>query len=190
MTLLATDGYGSHIPTIETTYPLIGHSNALEFGCGLCSTPWLLDHYEHITSVETNLDWIDKTEKALTPEQKSKWTPLVMEHERDFFYKYLRFFDLILVDGYDIGLRRGLAQICLSMEMSSAIVIHDSERPGFHYDEMMIPPGWIMIRVEYGIPWTSVFSNNALIAKALLEKFHCTVCDTTNGLRKIPYSYK
>ena len=153
---------------MEAVYKFLPHNSALEFGCGNYSTTWLLSHFDHVDSVETSTDWIGTLRGSLDPDSQSRWTYLVVDDERDFWWtRDLRRYDLILIDGAIISARRNIAQICVSLDLAPAIVLHDTDCGAFEYNRLMLTPGTYQVESRKYKPWTAVICNSKEIADAI-----------------------
>jgi hypothetical protein len=182
------NGYGSHLPILEVVYEHIPRGQALEFGCGLRSTPWLLNHFATLMSVETDIKWIAETVEHIEEKPRRRWNYMIMGDELEYFFEALDHVDLVLVDGANIKMRRTIAQTVLCLGMAKVLVLHDSEQPCFGYNQLMIPDGWTLVQCKHGMPWTAVLTKDPALIADLKKQFTCDVYTDTHAWRRITYT--
>lgn len=157
-----SNGYGSHIPVMECVYPHIPHIHALEFGCGSQSTPWLLSHFETVTSIELN-----ETYAREIPDT-DKWNCIITNDEiRLLQHMDIPTADIILVDGGNVQAREHVAQICLSMHLSDHVLMHDGNEYAYGYQHINVPLGYTYMQCRGHKPFTNIATTNPGIYGAL-----------------------
>jgi len=183
------NGYGSHIPVLEVVCDHLRARTALEYGAGNFSTPWLLQHIERLTTVELKGEWLDKVRTGLSAEAQARWRAIPTNDELSLFLEpgLVTKCDVALVDGGDYRARAAIVQVLALVGAAKAIVAHDSERLEFCYDRVWLPDGWVCVRVEGDMPWTSVFTADDVLVKMLSSKWRCTVCHSIHEIRRLPY---
>lgn len=161
------DGYSTHLPVLEEVIRAIGKpKEVLEYGCGINSTPWLLAHCDHLTSVELKRDWIGKTIEVVSREDSSRWLWVNVQDEREF--PITRQYDLVLVDGGNHLHRIDCAANCLASKTCGVIAMHDTESPLYGWGHLIIPDGWHKIDCDAYWPWTTVLTTDVSLAALLL----------------------
>jgi len=158
------DGYGSHIPVLETIRSITNFSNILEFGGGDFSTAYFMSIPEaKVTTIESqSQEWY---EHLLTINPNTLWMP---DHEEVLAYarSYNQPRDLVLLDTHQ-DLRYKLAPIV--REYCDVVIMHDSETSLYKYDEIPII-GTEYLYADFVIhrPWTGVMSKDKLLLQKVL----------------------
>lgn len=157
------DGYGSHIPVLETIRDLTDFKNILEFGGGDFSTKYFMSiPGAQVTTIETqNRDWYDH---LLTINPNTLWMP---DHDEVLEYaKRNQSRDICLLDTHQ-DLRYKLAPIV--REYSQITVMHDSETSLYKYDEIpMNDTEFLYADFVIHRPWTGVMCKDRLLMQKLL----------------------
>ena len=183
-----TSGYASHLGILGEVCDVLKPRDAIEFGCGYHSTPYLLDRCEELLSIELNREWLYKVEERLTESQRKRWVRMPITNELLVWLMpgVMHETGLVLVDGADYRARKDVAQACMLFQTARVVVCHDSERMEYNYDQVMLPEGWQCIRIEEEMPWTSVYTTDGGLASAL-SGHRQTVCRSTWEMRNIRY---
>jgi hypothetical protein len=136
---MAFDNYSSHLLVFEKLLASFPVNNALEFGMGKYSTPFLAQRCKSLVSVEQeSKEWYDK----ITTEVRSlNWEP-VFECDPsivfDHFDKLGRKFDLIFSDGAS-QTRCLIANLAMRRSVPF-IVLHDAEKIWYYRWNMLDIP--------------------------------------------------
>lgn len=148
------DGYGSHLPVLETLRQKTNFTNIVEYGGGEFSTSYFMNiPHSHVTTIESqDYDWYLKTKK-INPD--TLWIP-----DHDDVIKYAMSNtstkDLCFLDTHQ-DLRYKLAPIVT--EYSFVTVLHDSESALYRYHEIPIDnkkffwADFVLYR-----PWTAIMT--------------------------------
>jgi hypothetical protein len=173
------DGYGSHIPILESIRGLIGYKSILEFGGGDFSTRYFMGiPGASVSTIESqNYDWY---QKLIGINHNTLWIP---DHSE--VIKYL--IDLLSIHTYDIifldthqDLRYKLANI--AKDYCKVIVLHDSETSLYRYHEIPVDctklfwADFILHR-----PWTSILTRDKSIIDHVAQSIPCIMYDDFSG---------
>jgi len=164
------EGYGSHLPVLGLVCDYIDAVMGLEYGCGMESTPWMLDRLGNLTTVEVSQLWLDNVYLTLTEEQYDKWLPLKADTEMEFVVD--RPYDVVLVDGSDPLSRVPCAMHCVNSNLCEVVVIHDTEAGGYKWENLVQPDGWLRADCNKEMPQTTVLSKSANLIGILHEEMH------------------
>ncbi len=123
----------SHMPILEFLLDRFEVKTALEFGCGLYSTPLLVKHCDYVESREMNSEeWLAKVKDHFWNSgiDTLHWTALWMEGPTFALdggpHAPSNKFDLVLCDGH--GDTRARQAACM-INRAGIIVVHDSQHP-------------------------------------------------------------
>lgn len=146
------DPYATHLPILEALVKSGDH--AVEFGCGVHSTPFLLGRCASLMSVEQSSSaWIEKVREITG--SPLHWSPLLALRSDFMAVDYPEKIDVAFVDGLPAT---RWACVLLMMQMRVPVIIaHDTETEKLY--------GWSRIRkagYEQQIhrdltPWTTVW---------------------------------
>lgn len=144
------DPTATHLPILSNMLAKHGFKRVLEFGCGLFSTKFFIEHGCELTSVEMqNEDWMRKVHDvfpgadirlALGPDA---WRGLDLDGR----------FDLIFVDGHGDSRPECMEW---AKEHTDLIVAHDTEHPYYGWDRADMA-GFIKTEYKDMPPWTTVW---------------------------------
>lgn len=161
--------YSNHIHFFIKLFELKKFHKIFEYGCGLGSTPFFLDHCERVVAIEMQSeDWYNKVKKRL-----SKYGDKLDLHCQigldgfDFIEKTDGDFDLVFVD----GIARGEC-INKAFELGySYVVTHDTEDFVYPYgwDKIKIPAGYLRYDFKEYNNWTTIFTTDTDLYKKLVE---------------------
>lgn len=146
------DGYGSHIPVLETIRSITNFSNILEFGGGDFSTKYFMSiPGARVTTIESqSRDWF---EHLLTINPNTLWIP---DHQEviEYAQSFNQSRDIVLLDTHQ-DLRYKLAPIVRKYSMVT--VLHDSETSLYKYDQIDMENGkYLFCDCVIHRPWTMV----------------------------------
>lgn len=134
--MTAPDPYGSHLPILERLVP--AGSRAIEFGCGLHSTPFLVQRCSYVMSIEMQSEeWFHKVQDHLI-----KTIPGVNHSGRLALgpWAFLAIplppepFDVAFVDGHGKS-RFGVVNYLMRIGVP-LIIAHDTEAKQYHWDRV------------------------------------------------------
>ena len=184
-----SSGYGTHIAVLKVVQAHVGDANAVEFGCGMYSTKWLLENFRHLTTVELDEGWVTKVANGTCAEMKKRWSMVVVKDEQWAFQAAGRIpqADVVLVDGGDHKARVKVAQSCMDQGTTKAVVMHDAERIEYDWNTLWLLDGWKYVRCEGEMPWSAVATPNDDLVMALSNAFPCTICTGPECLRRISF---
>jgi len=160
--------------------------NNVEFGCGLYSTPWLLNHGRNLTTFELNEKWYNSIYATIDEDSRKRWTCTIVEDEVESA-KSLPPCDMVFVDGGAADKRYQVVQQCINANIAKAIVMHDTERSSMLYSNIQLPYTWYYVRIENDMPWTSVCTTNRGLIGLLDAIWKVTICGSTESLKDIKY---
>lgn len=113
--------YRSHLPVLKIIFDFTSIQNVFEYGCGLYSTKFFVEHAGKITSIEMqSQQWYDKVKKNIISDKLELFCKLGETDAIEYFKKLNRQYDLIFVDGIvrEDCVRNAIGQ-------SDIIVVHD-----------------------------------------------------------------
>lgn len=166
----------SHMPVLLEYLKIFKPRTALEFGCGLYSTPVMLRQKQlKLTSIEnTSKDWYEKVLKKLTDANLNALHNFIYTEEDPMKSIDRQYYDLVFIDG-DIRRYETFNEI---YHKAQTIIIHDTQKlNGFVFDD----PNYKVFTfrnfpVVYDVydktdidkrPWTTLITKN----KKVIEYF-------------------
>jgi hypothetical protein len=173
------DGYGSHIPILESVRSLIDYKSILEFGGGDFSTRYFMGiPGASVSTIESqNHDWY---KKLLTINPNTLWIP---DHSDVIQYLIellsVKTYDILLLDTHQ-DLRYKLASI--AKDYCRVIVLHDSETSLYKYHEIPVDcmeyhwADFVLHR-----PWTSILTRDISIIEHVSKQIPCIMYDDFSG---------
>ena len=178
MSLKRQKKYMSHLPVLKLIFEVCDIKTVFEYGCGIHSTSFFLEHSEFVTSVEMNhLKWYDK----LKSEMKSDKLDLSfrLTHEAiDYFKSTNKNYDLIFVDG-DRDLRKEC--VITAVNKTDIITLHDVDltwrrftHKGWLKVNDEIPENYRIITMQLENPSTTVYTSNLQLFD-FLKQYNSTV---------------
>jgi hypothetical protein len=151
--------YGSHLPVLGALCELFPPRVALEFGMGMASTPYLLDHAQLLVSVECDRTWYKKTLRQIGPAKECFAPVLWPDEEPQGILALLgtQVFDLALIDG------RGRSRVpCARMLLGRCrfMVLHDVDGVFYKWEEFFSSAEVVghehFFFSRRRLPWTAV----------------------------------
>ena len=163
--------YSNHIHFFIKLFEYNKFKSVFEYGCGLGSTPFFLDHCQKVVAVEMQDEaWYKKVNEELKNHKNYKNLELhcdVSDDSFNFIKKTDKKFDLIFVD----GIHRGKCiNLCL-MSGFKYIVTHDTEDKVYPYgwDSIVIPDGYFRYDFKEYRNWTTIFTNDIKLYNFLVD---------------------
>ncbi len=148
------DPYSSHLPLLRFLFLNLDIKNVLELGIGHHSTGFFRDQgVEELVSVEADGNWGKK--------MRDDGYPVVIGTLIDFVHASDTQYDLAFVDGNPASERAACVEGLF--EKANIIVAHDTEPESnwnYHYDELILPEGFVRVDYTQTVPWTSVFTKD------------------------------
>lgn len=149
------DPTATHLPVLEKLYQQYRFRKVLEFGCGLYSTRFFVEHGCVVTSIEMqSQDWFDKVKTALPAvDLRIALGPDAWRNE-----KLEERYDLIFVDGHGDSRPECLEWAKYHTDL---IVAHDTEHPYYCWDRAKMD-GFKKTIYDTLTPWTTVWERNVV----------------------------
>jgi hypothetical protein len=154
------DQYSTHTELLKFLMDNLAIETVLELGMGHFSTP-LFRSYPGVSlvSLDSDINWVNQFSPG--PNHTVGAYPLLG------FARNVTWFDLAFVDGNPASERAACVQELLLK--TRLVVAHDTgpeDNWNYHYDEIVLPEGFVRLDYTKKSPWTSVFTADAeVIAK-------------------------
>lgn len=165
--------YSNHIHLFLKLFEYNKFKSVFEYGCGLGSTPFFLDHCEKVVAVEMQEEsWYNKVKSELQNHKNIKNLQLYCDLSENSFNfikneKNYKDFDLVFVDGIHRG---DCINLCLSLGYKH-IVTHDTEDKVYPYgwEKIKVPEGYFRYDFKQYRNWTTVFTNDEKLYNFLVD---------------------
>ena len=158
---------GTHLPILEQIFRIVPIKRVFEYGCGLYSTKFFVDHCEYVESVEMqSQEWYEKIRTELPSPKLSLKCMLGAVDAITYFDSLNKDFDLVFVDGHKHSRENAINH---AFNRSPTIVVHDTGRRALrrHAASVRVPEGYTFKNICRYKPYTGVFSNNPYLMKEL-----------------------
>ena len=159
------NGPAMHLPvTVKVLNFMPAADFVIEFGCGEYSTDVFLRAGRQVISVETDLEWVNRISTKHAAQLESGQLRMMCARkptgELGIFKamgygKDGKFANIAFVDGPHTT-RLAIAQTLVNMDMASAIICHDTERPEYGWARLALPEEWRFVEVRDYKIWTGV----------------------------------
>lgn len=155
--------HSSHLPVLELLFKYSKINDVFEYGCGVYSTNFFVEHAKTVTSIEMNKQiWYDKISKEI---QSDKLKLLFIddgEKSIEYFKSTNKIYDLVFVDG-DSKFRKDCAYG--SFGLAETIAVHDVnltwkrwKHKGWSVED--VPHPYKAISMNIACPSTTVYTKN------------------------------
>lgn len=152
----------SHLPVLDIIFKNTNVKSVFEYGSGLYSTRFFVDHAESVTTVEMNkIRWYQFAKDNL--ELPNAQILYLFKHEAvDYFVSNGKNYDLVFVDG-DRELRKDCVQG--AMNRAPIIVVHDIDLTWRRYihrgwKDIIVPDNYRIITMQIDYPSTTVYTSD------------------------------
>jgi len=146
--------FASYLPTLARLIEEHDVKTALEFGMGLASTPLLNVKCTRVASIEMNSHiWYEFLLSCFGAAGWDLQCMLGPTMAPDLVSEMTRSQDLVLVDGHGDSRPE---QIMAATKVTSLIVVHDVQEPGYHWERAVLPVAWTWTNVDTGVAKTAV----------------------------------
>ena len=152
------DAYSTHIPVFEKLFATKKFSRILEFGLGFGSTPFLLEHCDHLTSIEMqSKEWYEKVHLEL--KNNPKWE----SHMAIGPYEFQRLglaeesYDLVFVDGHGDSRPEIINRF---FGKCNTIITHDFETESYRWYLIQQPQEYARYVYTNLNPYTALFTKD------------------------------
>lgn len=152
----------SHLPVLELIFNHSDVRNVFEYGCGIYSSSFFVNHAESVISVEMNKKaWYDKVKKEIKSE---KFNLLFISglNAIEYFKSTNKNYDLVFVDGDGV-----LRKDCVYNAFGKAdtIAVHDVDLTWKRWKhkgwlDMVVPNDYKVITMKTEEPSTTVYTKN------------------------------
>ena len=162
------DPYATHIPILKKLLKVAEVKRVFEFGTGPNSTGLFMEHCALVVSVEQqNHAFAEKfaADHAKAPNLVVKHIPGIYAGNV-YLARQKKTFDLIFVDG---GFHHRAPNINAAFRKTSIVVAHDTESSSYNWGNVKMPAGWTRIDFKQTTPWTTVWTKDKKVARALLK---------------------
>ncbi len=160
--------YDSHLSLLKNVFDEIGPQKLiLEFGMGLYSTYYLLDHCEKLISIEMQeKNWFDEINNVL--QHNEKWTGIESLGPLTFLELNLPdHIDLCFVDGH--GDSRPECINNAFLKKVPIVIAHDTEWPHYGWDRVK-KNNYLEIIDKRCPVWTTMWTTNQKLHDKIKEK--------------------
>ena len=156
--------YGTHYPVLSEILKKFKMKNVLEFGTGFFSTGLFVKKCKSVLSIEMQyVDWFDKVKEKYFEEIESGILSIkcIVGDSGVDAIKYLednhsdQKFDMVFVDGAG-GSRYNCANYAKTI--TDTIICHDTEYPGYGWENIVVDGEWVWLDVKIYDTWTSVMT--------------------------------
>ena len=162
--------YGTHYPVLAELINKFKIQNVLEFGAGNYSTGLFVENCSKVLSIEMqNIEWFEKVKEKFIDNIDSGLLTIkcILDYDGLSSIEYLNTipnnkFDMVFIDGAGES-RYNCANYAKSI--TDIIVCHDTEYPGYHWENIIIDGSWIWIDIKIYDTWTSVMTKNKKVIK-------------------------
>jgi hypothetical protein len=150
--------YATHLPVLEELVP--HNCTAVEFGCGLHSTPFLLERCSYVLSIEMQKpEWIDTVHEHLdknSPSLVHRWRGISLQGPWRFLgAEYPPKIDFALVDGHKAS-RCWVVNFLMQLRVP-IIVAHDTNARGYGWEHVVVQDGYQHRRYKDLTPHTDAW---------------------------------
>lgn len=152
------DAYSTHIPVFEKLFATKKFSRILEFGLGFGSTPFLLEHCDHLTSIEMqSKEWYEKVHLEL--KNNPKWESHVAIGPFEFQKLGIaeESYDLVFVDGHGDSRPEIINRF---FGKCNTIVTHDFETASYRWHLIKKPSEYEEFVHTALNPYTAIFTKD------------------------------
>ncbi len=163
-TLSRTSRYATHLPLLRFLVEVFRPVRMIEFGMGPYSTPTLLSRGGSVLSIETDSDWMKRSQQDSRRHTVVLWPTddvqdmLVHDANSEF--------DLAFVDG---PVQSRVPCVNRLFGRAQLIVIHDSYTRCYRWGSLTVPAEYL--RIDYCVlqPETSVFASRVEDVDMILQ---------------------
>ena len=155
--IIAKNGaYATHLYVLESIFNTSQIKSVFQFGSGLSSTPLFVKAAQYVHAIQMQ----DESWFNVVQSQLSKYPHFNFKCQLGPFsaINSLRqiegTFDLIFVDGHGDSRPQAIMQ---AFKHTKLIVTHDTQNPGYGWDRIIMPDGWVRYDdIKYN-PKTTMF---------------------------------
>lgn len=155
--------YSTHLPLFQKLFNIKKFSKILEFGLGFGSTPFLLQHCDHLTSIEMqSKDWYEKVYEEFKNEKKWNCHLSLGPFECYNLPVLNEKYDLVFVDGHGDSRPELVNKF---FNKCDVIVAHDYETPSYRWNLINKPVEYSKYIYTELNPYTVIFTKDIDIKK-------------------------
>jgi len=166
--------YGSHIIVLDAIFKNIKIENVFEYGCGIYSTKFFVDHVLLVESIEMQAEeWYEKIKKEVQSLYKNLILRCMLgpDDAISYFDKTNKKYDLVFVDGYGGPSRAHCVEHAFGK--TPIIVVHDmSIKKAKQYASIIkIDPKYKYLEIESSKPHTGIYTTDIDLINKLKNIF-------------------